>query len=345
MGLPTKSGSRRDGTQTVEPRQRRGRLILAVLSNLADGKKQVMEMFIVCHEALYRLTQDYVDFGRMNEVAIDITDWPTYGDPEASSGISDTKPGRNFSHAWQYATLSIVGDRVRMTLAAIPVQKRKNSHIAMRKLFTYANTKFDIDRLYLDCGFYKTKVRKVCEDYDVDFVMKAQEKADVIDTLKDAAISVNDPYPSRKWGVGEWPNEDYLWVLPSEKRASRRDGEPDHPREDWTTFYSNIDPEQFGAERLAAYYRRRWAVETKYRVIKHRFLPQYASTEAHVRAFIVNYAALLYNMWQVSNLIADEQGDEDEDLCFEANYFLGSIVDDSKSIETASVGNLSEIVN
>ena len=39
MGLPTESGSRSDGTQTVEPRQIRDRLVLAVLSNLVNGKK------------------------------------------------------------------------------------------------------------------------------------------------------------------------------------------------------------------------------------------------------------------------------------------------------------------
>ena len=48
-------------------------------------------------------------------------------------------------------------------------------------------------------------------------------------------------------------------------------------------------------------------------------------------------------MCQLWDLIADEQGGEDEDLYFDVNYFLVSIVDDSKSIETASVGNLSEL--
>ncbi|GGK84067.1 hypothetical protein [Haloarcula sebkhae] len=143
--------------------------------------QQVMEMFIVCHEALFRLASRYESFGGDIEVAIDITDWPTFGDPNASNGISGTKPERNFSHAWQYATLSLVGDRVPMTLAAIPVQQRKNANIAMRKLFTYADSKFDIDRVYLDSGFYETKFRKVCDDFDMNFVIKAKEQADAVE--------------------------------------------------------------------------------------------------------------------------------------------------------------------
>jgi hypothetical protein len=314
------------------------------------SSEQVMEMFIVAHEALHHLARGYTSFGGA-EVAIDLTDVQTFGDPDASTGISGTKPGRNFAYAWQYATLGVVGDHPPLTLAALPTEKRSNLNIAVKRLLTYATAKYDVERVYLDSGFYTTSVRKVLDDLDVDFVMKAKQKAAAIDEMKDAAISMDDDYRAREWGVGDWPSNDYLWVAPSRKRSSRRKSDPDHPRDDWETFYSNLSPDEHGAAQLAADYRKRWGEETKYRVLKHRFLPQCNSTEKHVRAFVVNYAALLYNMWQLSNLIAadwDNSVDLDETYKYEANYFSGAIVDDSRTIDVGEVGDLSnhsEILN
>ena len=306
--------------------------------------EQVVEMFIVANEALFSLATEYTSFDNGVEVAIDITDWRTFADPDASTGISGTKPGRNSAHAWQYATLSVVGEHVPLTLAAVPVEKQSNSNIAVRRLLTYAAAKFDVERVYVDSGFYTTSVRKVFDDFDVDFVMKAKQHAEAIAELKDGAISMGDDYRSREWSVGDWSSTDYLWVMPSTKRSERRRSPPDHPRDDWTTFYTNLDPDEYGAAQLAAAYRQRWAIETGYRVLKYRFLPQSSSTEKHVRAFLVNYAALQYNMWQLSNLIAadwDESIDLSEGYEYEANYYLGSIVDDSRTIEVGEVGDLS----
>ena len=89
-------------------------------------------------------------------------------------------------------------------------------------------------------------------------------------------------------------------------------------------------------------------VETSYRVIKNRFLPQSGSSQIEHRMFLFGYAVLLYNMWTVANEIGADQ-DDDHDLGQDGKYwmpivFLSNMIDDREPLETGEVpeGELSE---
>ena len=57
------------------------------------------------------------------------------------------------------------------------------------------------------------------------------------------------------------------------------------------------------AERLLLLYRRRWGVETSYRVKKHSYLPKTTSKDYLIRLFYFMFSALLYNLWILADIL------------------------------------------
>lgn len=100
------------------------------------------------------------------------------------------------------------------------------------------------------------------------------------------------------YGVGDL-DEDSYWAVgvKSEKKSSRRESEAEKPMDDYTYFYTNVDPSETPPEELGNDYRRRLGIETGFRVIKEEFLSKSASPESVVRTFYFNFAAHLYNIW------------------------------------------------
>jgi hypothetical protein len=72
--------------------------------------------------------------------------------------------------------------------------------------------------------------------------------------------------------------------IPEEKNSRLQKEDFDDLTDALTQFYTNRDPREFatderdGAEILAEKFRGRWGVETSYRVIKNRVLPQSGSS-------------------------------------------------------------------
>lgn len=151
-----------------------------------------------------------------------------------------------------------------------------------------------------------------------------------------------------RWGVGDVNDgRDYIFVLPEEKKSRLQKEDFDDPTDALTQFYTNCDPRDFatedrnGAEVLAEKFRGRWRVETPYRVIKNRFLPQSGSPQIEHRMFLFGYAVLLYNMWTVANAIGADR-DDDYDLAEDGKYwkeivFLSNMIDDPERLEIGEV--------
>ena len=55
-------------------------------------REQITRMFIEANEPLFELADDHGYFNESDEVAIDITDWPFYGDKDTDNYVRGTKP-------------------------------------------------------------------------------------------------------------------------------------------------------------------------------------------------------------------------------------------------------------
>ena len=67
-------------------------------------------------------------------------------------------------------------------------------------------------------------------------------------------------------------------------------------------FITNSDVNERNADRFAKLYRKRWGIETSYRV-KGNFRPKTTSRRYVIRMFYFMFSVCLYNLWVLVNLI------------------------------------------
>jgi len=317
-----------------------------------SDRREIMSMFLAANESMIQLLEEEYDyFGDTVAVAIDVTPWPWFGkyeDGEIPEWVSGTKAGRNYAYAWKFATLALVGTNTPMTVVSLPVKSASNLDGVVDRLLRFATAKFDIDWVYLDSEFYQGGVVNNIRA-DADFIIKGKKGSDKLQEVKEEFIEEGKEWDDFRWGVGDVNDgRDYIFVLPEEKKSRLQKEDFDDPTDALTQFYTNRDPREFatdernGVEVLAEKFRGRWGVETSYRVIKNRFLPQSGSSQIEHRMFLFGYAVLLYNMWTVANAVgADRDGDHDlgeDGKYWKAVVFLSNMIDDPKQIEIGEIG-------
>lgn len=72
-------------------------------------------------------------------------------------------------------------------------------------------------------------------------------------------------------------------------------------------FATNMPPAEIqnAIDRLPEEYRKRWGIETSFRVIKNDFLPKTCSRRYPLRLFYFLFAALLYDLWLLCNVMPE----------------------------------------
>ena len=298
-----------------------------------SSREQITRMFMEANEPLFELADDHGYFEDSAEVAIDITDWPFYGDKDADSYVRGTKPGRNYSRAWKYITLSLVGTDTPLTLLVLPVRKKTNAPYYVRRLLRLAERYVSIERVYLDAGreFYSEDTISTVNEFGVELVMQGVKHGSDIKRFLHGMAHLDMETNQMSYGVGDLDEDRYTALgQKSYKMASRRKKKAKNPWDDYVYFYTNADMDEYSVDELAAGYRNRWGIETGYRVLKEEFLPKSASPDATVRTFYFNFAAHLYNLWTAANIRRADDLNEDlsDGKQFTAGRFMQAIEDD-----------------
>ncbi|MFN1126843.1 transposase [Halobacterium salinarum] len=285
-----------------------------------SSRESVMRMFREANEQLFKIAARYDYFPEDAEVAIDITHWPFYGDSESDEYIRRTKPGRNYSWAWKYITLAVVGTDTPLILVVLLVRDKSKASKYIRWMLRLSRQHVDIGRVYLDAGteFYNS---------------------DTISTIKHflngmARTDLRSSYYS--YGVGNLDEDSYYAVgLESDKTVKLRNSGANEPMDDYTYFYTNLHPEEVPPEELGKAYRRRWGIETDFRKIKRDFLAKSGSKNPALRAFYFNFAAHPFNIWTVTNILRAEETGEDlsEGKQVTAGELMQAIEDDPRDLQ------------
>lgn len=275
-----------------------------------SSREQFTRMFLEANEELFEIADENDYFPDKAEVAIDITDWPFYGDPDADEYVQGTKPGRNFSRAWKYITLSLVGTDTPVILFVLPVKDRSNAPKLVRRLLRVASQYVNLHRVYLDAGteFYNDDTISTVNEFGLELVMQGRKSGKTIKHFLNGMGRIDLEFSHYSYGVGDLDEDDYYAVgMKSEKRSQRRKSDPDEPMDDYTYFYTNVEPTETPPEELGSDFRRRWGIETGFRKIKQDFLAKSGSPESEIRTFYFNLAAHLYNIWTVANIRRAEE--------------------------------------
>jgi len=222
--------------------------------------------------------------------------------------VSGYKEDGELKHGYTFATITIVGNDVPIILGIEPVKEHSEWEPAeapadskaevVDVLLATAQQYVDLDEVLLDRGFYSnevyarihereliytTPVSKYEDDYEA--IAKIESKEGV-----DAAVKHEVPFAID----GELHHTaEFLYVPATDEDAEGS----------YAVFVTNRD--HVGPDEIAHVtnsYSRRWDIENQYKSVKS-FLPKTSSTDYRVRLFSFVFAALLYNLWRLTDYL------------------------------------------
>jgi len=230
-------------------------------------------------------------FGRMT-IAIDFTDILYYGDKN-DPGVVRRKSERGTSSCFRYATLSIVIGDVKLVLQAHPVNAFTDKAKLVDTMLTEAMKKIHVNLVLIDRGFFSVEILKLFDKHKLKFIMPIPKNKLVKKMIKKAHTSKKfiDRYKVMRqkqeiiafnifFIQDQKSDEWYVW-----KR--------------YHAFGTNISVTEGNKMIIADIYRKRWNIETSYRVEKHEFLAKTTSKSYQFRLMLFLISVLLYNLWMI----------------------------------------------
>ena len=229
-------------------------------------------------------------FGKYAAVAIDIHEIPYYGEVN-NPFIMGCKHKNGTSYCYKYATIDIVEKNQRFTLKAIPLTPLSNDNATIvSDLLQHAMKCVHIKYVLLDRGFFSVDVIKALESLKLNYIMPAIKNDKIKQVLKNNSNKTSY-FLKYTMSSGKKNATFNLMVKYDEKDK------------EYYTFATNFKiVYKDDIKCIAEMYRKRWGIETGYRV-KKDFLA-ITTTECYiVRMLYFMVSVILYNFWLLCNLI------------------------------------------
>ena len=253
---------------------------------------QILKMFKRVYEVLWEMIPDTKALKGANAiVAIDTTDWLYYGKKD-NRYIVGTKPQKGTSYCYKFISIDIVQPGKRYTLLALPITQLDNRNDLLRELIEFARKRVKIKLALLDRGFFNIETQKMLNSYGIKYIMPCTQYSNIKEILQ----KVPTPYIINDFLMGKDLHYNMaIKQFPNKKGIMKT-----------YAYATNItldtdDPDK-EATWLAEEYRKRWGIETGYR-IKKSFLPRTTSKDYRIRLFYFLYAVLLYNLWILADVL------------------------------------------
>ncbi len=237
-------------------------------------------------------------------VAIDLTFIPYYG-KKLTQWVVGGKPkkGTSYFHCW--ATLRIVSSGRRFTIKARPVKRDELDAEAMAKivleLLAEAKTcGVHIDLVLLDKGFCWRKVIAALKASGCKFLVAAKRDKQVKEAILDYFRTGKGQVRPFSRGKGEGKITFNLSIHRFKKRRRRR---VQNILELYGAFATNLGFKEalHVWSWLPQDYRRRWGIETGYRV-DGGFRAKTTSTDERLRFIYYQHMVFLENLWTLHNM-------------------------------------------
>jgi len=264
--------------------------------------KQVFSTFTQANTCLLTQAAQQGIFTNPLQCGLDIHKVPWYGEKKDVHVLGmERVRGTNFGHA--YASIECVHTTARYTLAALPLHQFTKKEQMIKYLITEASNHIDIGLLFLDREFFDVESLTTLRGLLVWFVIPADHNT----LVKKYIIQAHHQ------GVNIPGTESYAYITPYTMKKgkqsvtitlvvilkpSKKSGET------WDEFayVTNMSVTLKNALELAESYRNRWGIETGYRV-KEDVRGKTCSRQYPVRLLFQLLSILLYNLWQLCNLI------------------------------------------
>jgi len=255
--------------------------------------KEVERRFTEVFERIFEIAGENDVFKRRKfDVAVDFHDWLYYG--KEAPMVLGTQPKKGTHHAYKFATISILERGFRFTLLALPVGKYSEMVGVMEKLLRYAMRRVKINRVYCDRWFYRTEVIRVLKKLGLKFIIQAPvTRTSRVKTFlnDDAKGPVVIDYTVKRKNRPCASESVKLFAVRNERM-----------KDEMACFVTNLDVSIKNADHLAEVFKKRWGIETSYRVMQD-FKPRTTSRRYVTRLFYFMFSVCLYNLWVLANLI------------------------------------------
>lgn len=243
-----------------------------------------------------------LEFDRPVDVAIDMTYVAYYGERDEVEMIMGAPDTKAYDWCYKFATLTVVGENVKFTLAMQPVQKGDTVGEVVRELYWQARERVNIRMVYADSEFCSADTIHALEEAGVKYVIPSPKNKRVkreIGRMEQDVKVLNEYtiYGQVKGETSNHPAPTNLILLPSSADDDKtiafitNKDVDDEIRLDWRRAKGIVDR-----------YSRRWGIENSYKTIKD-FLAWTTSKDFTVRLFYFGFAVLLYNMWLLVDLL------------------------------------------
>jgi IS4 transposase len=278
------------------------------------GEDQVTKVFNAVEELLWEIAEQRGLTDNFVDVAIDGHDWLFYGDSDAPR-ITSVDPNRGTNKAYEFFTLSVVGDDGEKFVVGVKqVTSRQEQMEAVKDLLEEADDRLFVRDAYLDRGFYGTFFALAMKETGVNFVVRASLGAKSKKMWKNAEEGVNVERATMSRSRAPYLSVEVTrFVVPARDDADA----------EYMSFITNRNLTKKQARRIGRDYKRRWGIETSYRVIND-FLPKTTSKDIGLRVWYYQMGTLLYNVWVlVNSVVAEALGlDKDASPPVTAKYML-----------------------
>ncbi len=258
------------------------------------GKQNYIELYRQLEQVVnssYQLAVRRRLFGKYAAVAIDIHEIPYYGEIN-NPLIMGCKHNNGTSYCYKYATIDIVEKNQRFTLKAIPLTPLSNNNEdTVKELLEHAMKYIHIKYVLLDRGFFSVEVIKVLLALNLKFIMPATKNDKIKLVIKD---NLNKKaYFLKDFPMGLKKNQVTFNLAVKYHEEDKKY----HP---FATNFEIKDKEDVYC--IAELYRKRWGIETGYRV-KKDFMAKTTSQRYTIRMVYFMISVILYNFWLLCNLI------------------------------------------
>jgi putative transposase len=226
-------------------------------------------------------------------VAIDYTRIPYYGKYNSNVVRSEHKDGTNMFYC--YATISIVEHGRRICLHALPVKPLDQKHEVLMRLIEHARKIVRIKLLLVDRAFFAIDCINTIDSMHVRYIMPAVKNSKVKDAIEsDGVDSINNFQLGKKERIANTR----LAICRVKRRVKGK------VRSRTLVFATNLKDRKKEEllKLIPKEYRKRWGIETSYSKIKES-KAMTRSTSNTVRMLYFMTAVLVYNAWQLANII------------------------------------------
>ena len=252
--------------------------------------RELMEMYKDAFDVIFRIAKSRgLMPNRYADLAIDNNDTIYYGDTNTTMVI-DGKPENGRTGRMRQTTIKIVEKYGDFTLLAIPIDfYNRNNKAVIRELVEYAKQRVRPRYIYADKGFSGEGYISVFEEMSVKYLIPYPKNKKI-----ERIISQRGAPAVFQITVGRKKTK--LTIVT--RRADNGD---------IVCFVSNIEPLLLYTADLFSLYKKRWSIETGYRVQKWEFRPKTTSRKRIIRNFYFMFSMLLYNLWVILNAFISQR--------------------------------------